>query len=547
MQTLRSSPIHFEQILPYETEDYLAELQAAFGVEFTVVDGLTGNVIQTNHARIGGDWMTWGELCRQVAESKQANIIADASPLAILAIPLPESEGQRLVAVGFFLTQQVQSDFDLRSAAHNLGTNANELSAWAAKQTTNCSRQTLERMAATVIQSWIRSQELATSQKQVDQLAGNLANTYEEINLLYRLTQSLKLSQTDDELGRLALHWLMEAIPAESFAIHFLPIASTDESAENRAESLYLTTGPCPLDLQSFSELIANCRDPIPNHPIVLNPPITTNIAWAFPEICQLVIVPLMDGTKLYGWLTAFNHVDGKEFGSVEANLLGSVAAILGIHSSNSDLHRQQSELLISMVRALTSAIDAKDAYTCGHSDRVARVSVRLGRELGCTPEQLRWLYLSGLLHDVGKIGIDQQILHKPGRLTEAEYQHIQTHSRIGHNILCGIKRLDEVLPVVLHHHEAWNGSGYPSRLSGEEIPHMARIAAVADAYDAMVSDRPYRNGMPDDKIDTILRDGSGVQWDARVIAAFFNVRADIRQISDEKRENIRLDASQWS
>src|SRR5205823_4417961 len=115
--------------------------------------------------------------------------------------------------------------------------------------------------------------------------------------------------------------------------------------------------------------------------------------------------------------------------------------------------------------------------------------------------------------HDVGKIGIDQEVLSKPGRLSESEYQHIQTHTQIGFRILEGIKQLDDVLPVVLHHHEAWDGTGYPSRLSGETIPVLARIMAVADSYDAMASDRPYRKGMPEDRVEEIFREGQGKQW----------------------------------
>ena len=158
------------------------------------------------------------------------------------------------------------------------------------------------------------------------------------------------------------------------------------------------------------------------------------------------------------------NHVEGDEFGTVEASLLNSVAAILGIHSGNIELYRQQSELLAGVVRALTSAIDAKDPYTCGHSDRVARVAVRLAQELGCDASTLNTIYLSGLLHDIGKIGIDDSVLRKPGKLTDAEYEHIKRHVEIGHQILRDLKKLDDVLPVVLHHHESWDGAGYPEQ-----------------------------------------------------------------------------------
>jgi putative nucleotidyltransferase with HDIG domain len=185
------------------------------------------------------------------------------------------------------------------------------------------------------------------------------------------------------------------------------------------------------------------------------------------------------------------------------------------------------------MVRALTSAIDAKDPYTCGHSERVAKNAVRLATELGCDAQSVDTIYLAGLLHDIGKIGIDDQVLRKPGKLTEAEYEHIKLHTRIGHRILNDIPRLDDVLPIVLHHHEQWNGQGYPDKLAGEKIPVLARIMAVADSFDAMSSDRPYRRGMPDEKLDAIFREGAGQQWDARVIEAFFRIRDEMRAIAD--------------
>jgi HD-GYP domain-containing protein (c-di-GMP phosphodiesterase class II) len=151
------------------------------------------------------------------------------------------------------------------------------------------------------------------------------------------------------------------------------------------------------------------------------------------------------------------------------------------------------------------------------------------------------------LLHDVGKIGIDDEVLRKPGKLTEAEYEHIKSHAEIGFKILNDIKQLDEVLPVVLHHHEQWDGRGYPQGLAGESIPLLARIVAVADSFDAMGSDRPYRQGMSDEKLDAILRDGSGKQWDAQVVEAFFRARDAIREIARAKVKSVSFDVRDLS
>jgi putative nucleotidyltransferase with HDIG domain len=195
----------------------------------------------------------------------------------------------------------------------------------------------------------------------------------------------------------------------------------------------------------------------------------------------------------------------------------------------------------------MTSAIDAKDQYTCGHSDRVARISVRLAKELGCDAEMLHTLYMAGLLHDIGKIGIDDVVLRKPGKLTDAEFEHIKEHPELGYRILADIKQLAAVLPAVLHHHEQWDGKGYPFKLAGDQIPMIARIVAVADAYDAMTSDRPYRPGMPLERVDEIFRKGAAQQWDADVIAAYFAAHDDIQKMSKEERANLTLDVQQWT
>jgi HD-GYP domain-containing protein (c-di-GMP phosphodiesterase class II) len=156
-------------------------------------------------------------------------------------------------------------------------------------------------------------------------------------------------------------------------------------------------------------------------------------------------------------------------------------------------------------------------------------------------------MYMAGLVHDIGKIGIADSVLRKPGRLTEAEFEHIKLHPELGYKILKDIKQLSDVLPVVLHHHEQWDGRGYPHGLAGEQIPFLARICAVADAYDAMSSDRPYRKGMPEEKVVRIFKEGAGSQWDADVVNAFFRALDDIRLASQRERAGLSLDVQQWA
>jgi HD-GYP domain-containing protein (c-di-GMP phosphodiesterase class II) len=196
------------------------------------------------------------------------------------------------------------------------------------------------------------------------------------------------------------------------------------------------------------------------------------------------------------------------------------VASLLNVYRKNLNVYVDLKELLFGVVRALASAIDAKDPYTRGHSERVARIAVCLGRHLMLGTDELSNLYLAGLLHDVGKIGVEDHVLKKPGPLTPTEYRHVMSHVEIGVSILRELKRLRHVLPGILHHHERFGGGGYPDGVKGEEIPFIARILAVADAFDSMSSDRPYRPRRNPVEVDQILRDGANDQWDPKVIEA---------------------------
>jgi HD-GYP domain-containing protein (c-di-GMP phosphodiesterase class II) len=153
---------------------------------------------------------------------------------------------------------------------------------------------------------------------------------------------------------------------------------------------------------------------------------------------------------------------------------------------------------------------------------------------------------MAGLLHDVGKIGIEDSVLRKAGRLTEAEYEHIKLHPELGYRILADLRQLADVLPAVLHHHEQWDGAGYPHGLKSVDIPQIARIMAVADAFDAMTSDRPYREGMAIEKVDEIFREGSGKFWDPDVVDAYFKAKPDIEEISRHKRASRSFAEPSW-
>lgn len=181
---------------------------------------------------------------------------------------------------------------------------------------------------------------------------------------------------------------------------------------------------------------------------------------------------------------------------------------------------KENRELFVGTVKALAAAIDGKDRYTRGHSERVSRVAVAIGHRLGLGDEELETLRISALLHDVGKIGIDDSILKKPAALTDEEYEIMKTHPQQGYKIMKNIPAMEEFLPGMYMHHEMVNGQGYPQGLKDEEIPLQAKIVSVADTFDAMTIDRPYSKGVSLEQALEIIQSYVGTRYDAGVVEA---------------------------
>lgn len=194
-------------------------------------------------------------------------------------------------------------------------------------------------------------------------------------------------------------------------------------------------------------------------------------------------------------------------------------------------------QLFINSIRMLAAAIDAKDPYTRGHSERVARYSIAIGKNLALPEREMRNLRISALLHDVGKIGIDDRILRKPGALSDDEFEVMKGHPVKGAAIMSGVNQLIDCIPGMKFHHEKWSGGGYPDNLDGENIPMQARIVAIADTFDAMTTNRPYQKAMEINYVVEKIRSFAGSRFDPRVVDAFAQAvkRGDI-QIEDQVR-----------
>lgn len=208
-------------------------------------------------------------------------------------------------------------------------------------------------------------------------------------------------------------------------------------------------------------------------------------------------------------------------FTADDLSTLEKLAFQISVAMENARLITDLQGLFIATVESLSAAIDAKSPWTAGHSARVTKYALDIGKELGFSEKEMKDLQLAGLLHDVGKIGTYEAILDKPGKLTDEELTMMRQHPGKGAEILAPIKQLKHIIPAIKYHHEFYDGAGYPDGLKGEEIPLMARILAVADTVDAMSADRPYRKGKPMDVIIAELKRCSGTQFDSKVVKAF--------------------------
>jgi HD-GYP domain-containing protein (c-di-GMP phosphodiesterase class II) len=233
--------------------------------------------------------------------------------------------------------------------------------------------------------------------------------------------------------------------------------------------------------------------------------------------------------------MVAINRIGKQDFDSTDAQLFNSVANGCAVFIENGRLFNDLKTLFMGSLKALTRSIDAKDQYTRGHSERVAFISrwiaERLAEEEPLDEEQIHRVYLAGLLHDIGKIGIDEAVLRKKGKLTEQEYECIRKHPSIGAGILREIKQMHDIVPGVLYHHERIDGKGYPGGFVGEQIPLIGKIVGLADGFDAMTSKRTYRDARSVEQALEEIKKGLGTQFDEKIARVFLD--SDIYRLWD--------------
>jgi HD-GYP domain-containing protein (c-di-GMP phosphodiesterase class II) len=240
----------------------------------------------------------------------------------------------------------------------------------------------------------------------------------------------------------------------------------------------------------------------------------------------------------VFGIISLINKEKEEFFNRDDYNLLDTLANQMVVTINNARVYERMQRDYFNTIRALSQALEAKDEYTRGHTDRVTQYSLKIGEALEISPEEMKQLEYAAVLHDIGKMGIEEQILGKPGKLTEEEYDIVKEHPGTGEKIVASLEFLGIAKSAIRHHHERYDGKGYPDGLKGEDIPLGARIIAVADTFDAMTSNRPYRPAFPVKEATEELKKVKGTQLDPEVAEAFLTILGSEEGKSEGSKKN---------
>jgi len=508
---------------------FVEELYEAVWIRFAIYDVDGGLLIGRAEAEPPGE-PAWPEapdteavaslIGRVVQTGRHA---VEESPPGPVNLAVPVRLRRRLagVAIGCYLAAEALQDPHVELLARTFGLTVADVRRRFADRAVY-GRAAADRLAETANMLFGLKEDDIVKEREICELTDNLLNSYEEISLLYKVSTSISVSSSPIEIMDLIISELLHVLDVEAVAAVETAMPTTTHTGARRA----LAAGEPVADeagLRRLSQMYAENGRP-PGRPYIENGFQDTPWATRYPRIRNLMITPLVYQKETLSVLMTFNKRDARGFESNDAKLVSSIASESAVHLKNSQLYEDLRGLLYNVIRALSSAIDAKDPYTCGHSERVAFISRSLAERLHLPPTEVEATYLSGLLHDVGKIGISEDVLQKHGKLTDQEMDHIRSHPEIGARILGNLKQLDDILPGVRHHHERMDGRGYPLGLKGKEIPLIGRILAVADGFDSMTSDRPYRTAMPQEVAVAEIKRCSGTQFDPEIVAALVSL-----------------------
>jgi len=391
-------------------------------------------------------------------------------------------------------------------------------------------------------------QSTLEAQEQIEMVGTELARVYEELVLLHKLSINMRVTESDANFLQMACDNLTDIVNVEGIVILL-------EKTIDNEKRLVVAAGSGLIDIDERMAAILHSRlteEINSGKEALLDSEVDSPFKYDWPDsIRNIIAVPLcgkdkaesnphkinrtQSDSRIIGLMIAINRIGKQDFDSTDAQLFNSVANGCAVFIENGRLFNDLKTLFIGSLKALTRSIDAKDQYTRGHSERVAFISrwiaERLAEEEPLEEEQIHRIYLAGLLHDIGKIGIDEAVLRKKGKLTEEEYEYIRKHPSIGAGILREIKQMHDIVPGVLYHHERIDGKGYPGGFAGDQIPLIGKIVGLADGFDAMTSKRTYRDARSVEEALEEIRKGVGTQFDERVAGVFLN--SDVYRLWD--------------
>ncbi len=353
----------------------------------------------------------------------------------------------------------------------------------------------------------------------------NLAQAVTRLSALYKMGLALNSTMELDKVFDLLLRKTVEALNAK---IGYILLLDRDNWSLKMGAAIGLPEGAesvkgIPLRPGGVSHWVVENEEPLLIKDIEQTKGFSRISRLGYARETMLC-APLTTKEGVIGTLTMANRRDTASFTTDDLELLSTIAAQASIAIRNARLYDEQQSTCLSTVQALVSTIEASDAYTRGHSERVTRYSLLLAHHLGLAPESIKKLEEAAVLHDIGKIGIDPEILNKKECLLRQDIDMLRQHPSIGVHILEPIHFLKDVREIIHQHHERYDGNGYPHGLAGEAILPEARILAIADAYDAMTSDRPYRKALSLEIAIQEIRENSGTQFDPTVVEAFLMI-----------------------
>ena len=353
----------------------------------------------------------------------------------------------------------------------------------------------------------------------------NLELAVERLSTIYNIGLAINSTMDIDRLFNLIVRSTTKTLKAD---IGYIILHDAEKKCLNVTNligngKLLAPQTAIPMKDSSVSTWVINNRQPILVADIDEMPHFDRFSDLGY-ERKSLICAPLMVKDEIIGTISVVNKSDGSRFNRDEMDMLSTIAAQAAISIKNATLYEEQQQTYLNTIQALVSAIEASDSYTRGHSERVTRYSLEIGRRLNLSDERMQVLERAAILHDIGKIGVDLSLLHKEGKLTPQDIRDLQQHPSIGMNILEPIGFLQDVRLCIGQHHERYDGMGYPNRTKKDDLLLESRILAIADAFDAMTSDRPYRKALSLDIAVTELHDNAGTQFDPELVSVFSQV-----------------------